>query len=153
MGVDPEGQPAKNCHVFAFQGYIGACENTQTDERGEFSLGPLSEGNWTLEAGKGMGPYAESESIEVDAGRTGIVLQLRAGGSFAGEVPDARSGERCECELSVSSADSESWLGTASRSEPATTPWPTPATTVSSTISSARASCPCSRRCSATIDG
>lgn len=109
---DPAGRLAMDCSVSAHGAYT--YENTKTDERGEFTLGPLAPGRWKLEAGRFGRPHAVSEPIEVDAGSTGIVLRLRPGGSIAGEAVDRRTGQRCECDLFVSSADPEAWHLTSS---------------------------------------
>jgi hypothetical protein len=110
--LDPAGRLAQDCSVSAQGAYT--YENTKTDERGEFTLGPLAPGRWKLEAGRFGKPHAVSEPIEVDAGSTGIVLHLRPGGSIAGEVVDRRTGERCRSDLFVSSADPDGWLLTSS---------------------------------------
>ncbi len=110
---DPSGLPAKDLYVSAFRGITVA--DSQTNDDGEFSIGPLVAGNWTLEAGGIGDAHSAAEPVLVEAGRTGIVLQLRAGGSIAGEVVDRDTGERCECELAVSNPDAQSWFGTASR--------------------------------------
>ncbi len=113
---DPSGHPAKDLHVTAFRTFGGmTVADSHTNDDGEFSIGPLVAGNWTLVADWNADPHSTAEPVLVEAGRTGIVLQLCAGGSITGEVVDRDTGERCECELTASNGDPHSSRGTSSR--------------------------------------
>ncbi len=112
--LDPSGVSAAQCAVHAFLPGGNASQSSATRTDGSFSLGPLPAGTWTIEAGDLNGLHAHSEALEVQAGQTGILLELREGGRIAGVVVDRSTGEGCECEVNLTSADPRSWMGTSS---------------------------------------
>jgi hypothetical protein len=63
-------------------------------EDGGFRIGPLLPGDFTLFAGSmGNGENAVSLPVSAKAGDSGVVVQLRHGGTVAGEVVDGLTGE------------------------------------------------------------
>ena len=115
--VDPRAEPVASCFVFAFLVGTHVFEHGQTGADGKFSLGPLPEGAWKLSAELRRGSHAQSESVEVTAGRSDLVLTVREGGSIAGEVIDPANGARVESEVSLcrTNPDTDRWSIATSR--------------------------------------
>lgn len=79
LGAD--GTPAPGGHVQAVGMDAGVSLHTQSGSSGEFVVGPLIPGRWTLVA---LNPPAHADSLPVEAecGATGVVLQHRGGGTI-----------------------------------------------------------------------
>jgi hypothetical protein len=77
--------------------------NEMSDKHGAFVLGPLIPGHYLLAAGASS-EYRESESVDASAGDEAVVLTLRPGGSIAGWVEDAATGDACQAKLTLTEA-------------------------------------------------
>jgi hypothetical protein len=97
--LDPDGQPVGNGHVGAFAPSMWFSENTAKD--GSFVLGPLGPGSYTLEADGYAGEFANSESVQAEAGARDVVLHLRRAGKLSGRVVDGATGEGLVAEIAV----------------------------------------------------
>jgi hypothetical protein len=97
--VKPDGSPAPNAFVHA-SGHRGGWMSDQTDDKGEFAVGPLIEGRYGVYA-SGTQKLAHSDPTTADAGASGVELRLKAGGAIRGRVID-ESGEPCQANISLS---------------------------------------------------
>jgi protocatechuate 3,4-dioxygenase beta subunit len=104
--LEPNGSPASSCNVVAY--FVGgrAFVDGRTDGEGLFSVGPLIDGTWKLRAQIPARQVA-AEIAEARAGARDVVITLRQGGSIAGTVVDAASGEPVECEISYGRVDGD----------------------------------------------
>lgn len=85
--VDPDGRPVKQGYVLAFA-LDGAGFFDENFQKGNtFALGPLKSGRYRMHA-KSIG-HASSQPIEAEAGQSGLVLELEAGGKITGRVVPA----------------------------------------------------------------
>ena len=85
--VGPDGEPIRETLV------IGSSSSSWLDTEGEddgtFTLGPLVPGVYQVRATRRFSLYADSESVSVEAGADDLVLHLRRGASLAGIAVDA----------------------------------------------------------------
>ena len=87
--LDEQDRPVASCVVHADPG-TEARIWTRTDERGQFRLGPLTEGSHALVAGSaGSGPWSESPPLDVLAGTSGVVLRVGLGAALLGRLVDS----------------------------------------------------------------
>ncbi len=111
--LDPSGAPAANCSIFAWVENTRLICDAETNESGEFRLGPLTQGLWKLHASMFYEQAAPALPVDVEAGSDGVVLQLRVGASVAGKVVDAATLEPLDCDVNLSSSDDDKqpWSG------------------------------------------
>lgn len=83
--LSSSGVPAR-AEVTAERGNLRA--SGRSDEGGRFFVGPLDAGAWRVQARSGSGSDAPSEIQRAEAGRSDLVLRLRAGGRVFGNVRD-----------------------------------------------------------------
>jgi carboxypeptidase family protein len=84
--LSPEGKPAVAL-VTATQEGVSVSAQSRGD--GRFSVGPLSSGEWWLEArALRRGVEAPSELVTAEAGQSDVLLRLRPGGRVTGTVLD-----------------------------------------------------------------
>jgi len=101
--LDPSEAPKAGVPVVAHDGK-GAFLYDNTDQQGEFSLGPLSSGMFSLSA-RGR-EYAESETVDARAGDQGVVLRLRPGGALEGILMDSDTSLPLQGKVTVSNSGS-----------------------------------------------
>jgi hypothetical protein len=73
----------------------------QADANGNFELGPLGPGSYSLQADS-YGTYIESDTVEVEAGAQDVVLRVSRGATVTGQAVDAVTGAGVEAELMLS---------------------------------------------------
>ncbi len=92
--LGPDGvTPARSARglVRAKRHGTGMLVTAQTTNDGEFTLGPLLPGKWTLAAmAPGSTVHRQSEDVEVDAGATNVVLRLRPAVELLVRVVDSQ---------------------------------------------------------------
>lgn len=94
----PDGSPAKRASVDGSRGDHDS--SVQAREDGTFVLGPLVSGTYAVEAESMLDrDCAPSESVNVEAGATNVVLQLRRGARISGRIVDAATNEGTKAEL------------------------------------------------------
>jgi protocatechuate 3,4-dioxygenase beta subunit len=105
--VTPLGQPAEGVWVLAHS-VVGSdsSASADSDAEGSFLVGPLPAGRYQVYASKSAG-YADSLSVEAEAGAADLVLKLREGGRLHGFVVDAATGEHLEAETQYTRTDCE----------------------------------------------
>ncbi len=88
---DAKGVPAEGALVSAVpkQGIRETAVTARADANGRFRLNELTAGTWTVTASL---RDAAPASMDVEAGATGVRLQLAAGGRVTGRVRDQRTG-------------------------------------------------------------
>jgi hypothetical protein len=105
--VKPDGSPAANIQVHA-RGPRGGSIDGRSDDKGEFALGPMIEGQYQVRA-SGLLKYADSDRVAADAGARDVELRLKASGSIRGRVVND-AGEPCRAEIKWSPASDRSDL-------------------------------------------
>jgi hypothetical protein len=79
---------------------------TQADEEGGFTLGPLMPGELTIHASSPF-EFVDSDSVPVHAGDEHVILRLKAAGSLSGSIVDQTTGQRVRASLCYSNRDRE----------------------------------------------
>jgi hypothetical protein len=97
--VKPDGAPAANTYVQTVA-HRGGLVTSKTNGMGDFELGPLAEGQYSVRATGGF-EFADSDPVTVDADAYNVELRLKAGGSIHGSVVN-RQGEPCQAEIKLS---------------------------------------------------
>jgi carboxypeptidase family protein len=92
------GQPVQ-ATVTAFQ--AGQSLSAESDAAGSFQVGPLAGGEWLLQARVPRSMEGPSELVRVEAGRSDVRLQLRAGAIVSGIVLDERGAPVPEAEVGL----------------------------------------------------
>jgi protocatechuate 3,4-dioxygenase beta subunit len=96
--LTPAGEPAQGGWVNGFRSESDRLEGAQSGSEGSFALGPLGPGTITLMA-DAIGRFASSGPVQASAGDSGIVLQLKLGGTIRGRVVDTVTGAACPAQL------------------------------------------------------
>ena len=120
--LGPGDEPLK-AHVFAFGKESGCYADTESDDDGTFSLGPLVAETYVLSVlfatSKSGASLTSAASVEADAGRTDVVLRMQSGASISGRIVDPTTGEGVQANVMTAplagSEGSASWVGTSSR--------------------------------------
>jgi hypothetical protein len=103
--VKPDGSPAANTQVHA-RSPRGGWIDDKADDKGEFALGPLIEGQYQVQA-SGHRTFADSDRVTANAGARDVSLRLKASGSIRGRVVND-AGEPCRAEVKWSAASDRS---------------------------------------------
>lgn len=96
--LDEEDQPVR-AGVTAIAGAVFVFQ--QADASGNFELGPLAPGSYTLQAESDL-TFVGSETVEVEAGAQDVVLRVSRGATLAGQAVDSTTGAGVEAEIRLS---------------------------------------------------
>jgi hypothetical protein len=96
--LDNEDKPAR---AVVFAAGPSSFVSGHADSNGNFEVGPLVPGSYSLRAGFD-GTYVASETVEVDAGAQDVVLRVSRGATLTGQAVDGATGAGVEAELTLS---------------------------------------------------
>lgn len=101
----PDGDPMGPCSILGYVKNTNLHINCMSDGLGEFALGPLPRGLWTLSAGDYGTEFADSLPVDAQAGSEGVVLQLRTSSTLVGRAVDGLTLQLVPCELTLVLSD------------------------------------------------
>jgi uncharacterized GH25 family protein len=102
----PDGQPMNEAAVSFGRKGTPAIHEAHPDKNGEFTIGPLEEGEWNLKASARF-MHADSDEVVAKAGDSGVVLRLKAAGSLSGTVIASETGSGAVAKLVVGPSGDE----------------------------------------------
>lgn len=87
----------------------GAYVHAESRNDGTFVLGPVSAGEWQLQARVSTSPDAPSEVVPARAGQVDVVLRLQTSGGLGGLVLDESGVPAAGAEVSLCSGEGSDW--------------------------------------------
>ena len=101
--LDPTGAATSDASL-TVRAIAGLFLSNEPNAQGHFAFGPLPAGTYDIHADGGARSFAPSDSAQVKAGDSDIVLRFTRGGSIVGRVIDA-TGKPADCQLTLVRAD------------------------------------------------